>query len=185
MDMTSREQHARDSVIRDAQNKVIARMKADPEAARSTLVTTGRIGQGLTCAVTQGKFSAVTDLGHGMGGDAAGPSPGFYARTAIVGCVGMGIKMLAAREGLSFHSMTVTVETDFDDSALFGLGSASAAPLETRVNIHIESAEDPAVIRALVNRVLEMDPWFLALRDAQVVRPTLKIDAQAAGAPRH
>ncbi|MCA8882159.1 MAG: OsmC family protein [Rhodobacteraceae bacterium] len=185
MDTTTQDQTMRDGAIRDAQNKVIARMKADPDAARSTLVTVGRIDQGLTCAVTQGKFSAVTDLGHGMGGDAAGPSPGFYARTAIVGCVGMGIKMLAAREGLTFDSMEVTVETDFDDTALFGLGSSSAAPLETRVKIHIESAEDPAAIRALVNRVLEMDPWFLALRDAQVVRPTLKISGQDGAAPRH
>lgn len=163
----------RDAVIRDAQNGVIARMKEDPASATSTIVTTGRIEEGLACTVSQGKFSTVTDLGRGMGGDAAGPSPGFHARAAIVGCVGMGIKMLAARTGLVFQSVEVAVETDFDDSALFGLGSATAAPTQTRVNILIESDEDVSTVEELVGRALEMDPWYLALRDAQLVWPKL------------
>ncbi len=161
----------RDAVIREAQEKVIARMEADREAARTTIVTTGRIAEGLVCTVEQGPFRAVTDLGRGMGGDAAGPSPGFFARAAIAGCVGMGVKMLAAREGVAFDHMTITVETDFDDSAIFGLGDASAAPLVTRVRIDIESDAPAEAVADIVDRALEMDPWFLALRDAQVVEP--------------
>lgn len=168
---------ARDAEIREAQGAVIARMKADPAAARSTIATTGRIGAGLACTVTQGRFSAVTDLGRAMGGDAAGPSPGFFARVGIVGCVAIGVKMMAAREGLAFESVTVTVETDFDDAALMGLGTGSAAPLATRIGIAIESAEDPARISDLVDRALARDPWFLALRDAQVVEPSLTVSA--------
>lgn len=166
--MTTTDRTAR---IREAQSLVIERMKADPAAARSTIVTTGRIDEGLTCHVEQGRFTAVTDLGHGMGGDAEGPPPGFYGRAAIVGCVGMGIKMLAAREGLVFDAMTITVETDFNDAALFGLGSSSAAPLVTRIEIEITSDSDPTHVSDCVRRALEMDPWFLALRDAQLVRP--------------
>lgn len=166
--MTTSDRTAR---IREAQTLVIKRMKADPAAARSTIVTTGRIDEGLTCHVKQGRFTAVADLGRGMGGDAEGPSPGFYGRAAIVGCVGMGVKMLAAREGLVFDSMTITVETDFDDAALFGLGNASAAPLVTRIEIEITSDADPAQVSDCVGRALEMDPWFLALRDAQLVQP--------------
>ncbi len=159
----------RDAVIREAQNKVISRMTMIPEHQISTTVTTGRIGDGLTCLVEQGNFSTVLDLGPGMGGDAAGPSPTFYARAAIAGCVGIGVKMLAAREGLVFRSVLVAVETDFSDLALFGLGNARAAPLETRVNITIESEEPEAMIQSVVDRALEMDPWYLALRDAQNV----------------
>ena len=165
----------RNAVIREAQSKVIARMKADPEAARTTVATVGRISEGLACTLEQGRFMAITDLGPGMGGDAAGPSPGFYGRAAIVGCVGMGVKMLAAREGLVFDHMTVTVETDFDDTALFGLGDASAAPLVTRVRIDIETDASPQAVEDVVNRALGMDPWFLALRDAQVVQPILTL----------
>ena len=173
-------QAARDATIREAQNGVIARMKANPEKAGSTIMTTGRVENGLVCTVQQGKFSTVMDLGRGMGGDASAPSPGFYARAAIAGCVAMAIKMLAARECLEFASVEVTVETDFDDGALFGLGEASAAPAETRVNIDIASGEPAEFVHDLVGRALEMDPWYLALRDAQTVCPRLALNGEAA-----
>ena len=89
---------AADARIQSAQRAVIERIAAAPEKARSTIRTTGEIGEGLSCRVRQGKFEAVTDLSLGMGGDCTGPSPGFFARVGIVGCVGIAVKMLAARE---------------------------------------------------------------------------------------
>ena len=165
---------ARDIRIRDSQNLVIERMKADPDAARSTIISTGSVREGLACTVQQGKFSAIMDLGHAMGGDAAGPSPGFFARAGIVGCVAIATKMAAARAGISIRQIMVEVETDFDDLAIFGLGGSSAAPTETRVTISIDSDEDEAEISGLVARVLEIDPWFLALRDAQNVKTSVQ-----------
>ena len=170
---------AHDDRIRASQANVLERMTADPAACRRTYATRGEIGAGLACHIAQGRYSATTDLGPAMGGDAAGPSPGFYARSAIVGCVGIGIKMLAVREGLSFDRMVITVETDFDDAALMGLGSNPAGPMRTRVIVDIESSEDPARIAEVVNRTLERDPWFLALRDAQVVEPRLLVSRAA------
>ena len=172
-------QPARDTVIREAQNKVIERMKADPDGNYATIVTTGRVEDGLAGAVQQGKFSAMMDLGRGMGGDASAPSPGFYARAAVAGCVAIAVKMLAAREGAVFRSVEVTVETDFDDGTLFGLGPRSAAPTETRVNIAIDSAESENRIAEIVDRALAMDPWYLALRDAQTVIPSLTVVEEA------
>ena len=166
---------AQDDRIRTSQSSVIARMQADPSACERTYTTKGQIRAGLACHIEQGRLSAITDLGPAMGGDAAGPSPGFYARSAIVGCVGIGIKMLAVREGLVLETLTVTVETDFDDTALMGLGANAAAPMATRVVIDIESAEDTHSIAELVDRALERDPWFLALRDAQVVEPSVTV----------
>ena len=160
---------ARDEAIRQAQTTVIERMKADLDAACTTLVTAGRIEHGLTCRVTQGRFSATLDMGRGMGGDAEGPSPGFFARAGVVGCVAIGVKMMAAREGLVFRAVDVRVECDFDDAALMGLSPRSAAPLETRICIEIDTDEDRATVDNLVERALAVDPWFLALRDAQLV----------------
>lgn len=156
-----------DDHIRSSQLAVIERLRVDPAAAHSTVRTSGRIDEGLSCSVTQGRFSATMDLGPAMGGQASGPSPGFFARSGIVGCVAIGVKAAAAREGLSIKSIDVHVDTDFDDLALFGLGNSSAAPIETRVSIGFETGEDLDRMRGLVERVLESDPWFLALRDAQ------------------
>ena len=166
---------ARDAAIREAQTAVIDRMRADMAAACNTLVTTGRIDEGLACHVTQGKFAATLDMGRGMGGDATGPSPGFFARAGVVGCVAIGVKMLAAREGAVFRSVEVTVETDFDDSALLGLGTATAAPIETRISIAVESDEYETRVREIVDRALTMDPWFLTLRDPQKVIARVKV----------
>ena len=56
---------------------------------------------------------------------------------------------------------------DFDDSAMFGIGENTAAPLNTRLLIKIVSEEGQEKLQNLVDRVLEMDPYFLALRDSQ------------------
>ena len=171
------ENHDRDARIRGSQKAVIDRIAAAPEQARSTIRTTGEIGAGLACTVTQGKFAAPMDLGPGMGGDAAGPSPGFFARAAIAGCVGIAVKMLAAREGVSIDRVSVAVETDFDDAALFGIGPGTAAPTETRVSLDIITNADRAVIDDIVARALAMDPWFLALRDPQSVTTAMTVTA--------
>ncbi|MDI3337888.1 OsmC family protein [Defluviimonas aestuarii] len=174
---------ARDEVIRQAQTVVIDRMRKDLDAACNTIVTRGRVEDGLTCHAAQGKYHATMDMGRAMGGDAAGPSPGFFARAGVVGCVAIGVKMMAAREGLVFRSVDVTIECDFDDAALMGLSPRTAAPLESRIRIEIDTDEDRATVQNLVDRALSVDPWYLALRDAQVVHHEIHMAADAGAAP--
>jgi uncharacterized OsmC-like protein len=166
----------RDLQIRIAQAAVIARMQSDIAKARSTLVTQGRVDEGLACRVTQGRFETVCDLGKAMGGNCEGPSPGFFARAAIAGCVAMAVKMLAARNGVRFDAVDVSVEMDFDDAALFGLGSGSAGPLETRIGIDISTDTPESAVRKIVDQALEWDPWYLALRNPQQVSTRLTVN---------
>lgn len=120
------------------------------------------------------------DMGKAMGGTATAPSPGFFAKAGMVGCIAIATKMTAAREGLSIRSVHVTVETDTDTLAIFGLGGGNAAPLDTRIRIMIDSDEPDAQIDSLVDRVLSRDTWFLALRDAQPVTIGWERQAEAA-----
>lgn len=159
----------RDGHIRSSQKQVMDRLSADPEKAVVTLAMSGTVDDGLACHVTQGKHRATMDMGAAMGGEARGPSPGFFARAGIVGCVAIATRMAAAREGLVFRSVQVDLEMESDDLALFGLGGGNAGPLETRITLRIDTEEPDDVVSDLVNRVLEMDPWFLALRDPQKV----------------
>jgi hypothetical protein len=66
-------------------------------------------------------------------------------------------------------SINVDIEMDFDDSALLGMGTNPAAPLETRLVISLKSREDGKKLKAMVDRALAADPFFLALRDGQKV----------------
>lgn len=160
----------KDTRIRDAQNRVKAVFIKRPQKALSTNHATAVVKDGLTCTFTQGEVSAVMDMPEIMGGDAAGPTPGFFARAGIAGCVSIGIKQTAVMAGAVFDSVTVDIETDFDDSAMMGLGDALAGPIETRLAIRISSRLPDAEVSALVKKALGMDPWYLALRDTQNVK---------------
>ncbi|WP_170425276.1 OsmC family protein [Ruegeria arenilitoris] len=169
-----------DTHIQTCQNQVIKHLTENPAQSLSTTTITGSIHDGLQCQVTQGRHSVSMDMGKAMGGNASAPSPGFFAKAGMVGCIAIATRMTAAREGLSIRSVHVEVETETDTLAIFGLGGGNAAPLDTRVRIIIESDEPDAQIDALVNRVLSRDTWFLALRDAQPVTIGWERQAEAA-----
>lgn len=155
---------------RDALTRVIDVFEKRPHKALSTNAARAEIADDLKCTFTQGDQSAVMDMPQIMGGGDAGPTPGFFARAGIAGCVSIGIKQAAILADLVFDKVAVEIETDFDDGAMFGLGSASAAPLETRLTIRIETSVPEPEVVALVEDVLTRDPWFLALRDAQATK---------------
>lgn len=168
---------AQDSDIRAAQERVIDVLRKRPAMARSSIAASGHVGQGLACTVRQGDHQATMDMSKTLGGGEAGPTPGFYIRAGLVGCVAIGIKMTAAREGIDLDSVDVDVEMDFDDGAMFGLGSNTAAPLETRVTITLATQAPWAEVTAMVERALAADPYYLALRDAQKVVASVRSKA--------
>ncbi len=157
------------ATIRASQERVAEAFRRKPSVALSTAKGRASIGDGLLCHYRQDGYEAAMDMGTVLGGAGVAPTPGFYFRAAIAGCAAIGIKMTAAREGLEIGAVDVDVEMDFDDSALLGMGNNSAAPLDTRLVISIESREDDATLQAMVDRALAADPFFLALRDRQKV----------------
>jgi len=161
--------------IRAKQTRMIKVFESRPDAAFGTKVAHATVGAGLRCDFTQGEETAVMDMPEIMGGTNTGPTPGFYARAGIAGCLGIGIKMTAIAEGLDLQSIDIAIETDFDDGAIFGVGPNSAAPLETRLAITLTSGEPEDALRALVDTAMNRDPWFLALRDAQNVVTNLTV----------
>ena len=159
----------RNAEIRAAQERVIAVFTQRPQAAFSTIKGSAGIEDGLTCTYRQGDLEAVMDMGKPLGGDEKGPTPGFFIRAGLAGCVAIGIKLTAVREAVPLDAIDVGVEMDFDDGAMFGVGSNTAAPLATRFTITVQSPAPWETVTAMVDRALAADPYFLALRDAQDV----------------
>lgn len=60
-------------------------LKKRHQKALSTNHATAVVKDGLSCTFTQGEFSAVMDMPEIMGGDASGPTPGFFARAGSLG----------------------------------------------------------------------------------------------------
>jgi uncharacterized OsmC-like protein len=159
----------RNAQIRAAQERVIAVYREKPKTAFSSAQASGHVGEGLTCRFRQGDREAIMDMSKVIGGDEKGPSPGFFIRAGLAGCVAVGIKLTATREGVAIDAIDVDLEMDFDDGAMFGVGSNTAAPLETRFTITLQSSAPWEEVTAIVDRALAADPYFLALRDAQSV----------------
>ena len=104
--------------IRSAVERVADVFRKKPSAAISTIRATGRIEEGLICNVRQGDYTAKMDMAEAIGGDGSAPTPGFFIRSGLVGCVAIGIKLTAAREGIAIDAIDVDVEMDFDDGAI-------------------------------------------------------------------
>ena len=158
-----------DNHIRTCQNDVIRRLSERPDQGRVTSVISGSVTNGLKCRVSQGPHHVDMDMSKAMGGEATAPSPGFFAKAGLVGCLAIATRMTAARTGIAVRSVHVDVETDTDTLAIFQKGGGNAAPLDTRISIRIDTDEPDDRIDALMDQVLDIDTWFLALRDAQPV----------------
>ncbi len=162
-----------------AQQKTIATYSARPDLAQDTSSGTASIGEGLTCTYRQGDDELVMDMGEALGGDGTAPTPGLFARASIAGCVAIGIKMTAMRDGVTLKGVHVDLEQDFDSRGLMGFNDIPATPLDTRLNIRIDSDEPLEKIEATINRALTCDPWFLSFRDAQNVSTRIEVSVSA------
>ena len=155
--------------MRLAQERVMSVYSKKPHLALSTIATTASVEDGLFCTVHEGDYQNTTDMPVTLGGTGQAPSPGVFARAAIASCIGIGLKMGAIRSGVDLQRVDVDLEMDFDDSAMFGISDNAAAPLSTRLAIKFDSTATDEVLNRLVDTVLEIDPYFLALRDPQQV----------------
>jgi uncharacterized OsmC-like protein len=166
-------QMSRNEKIRLAVERVADVFRKKPAAAFNTKRATGRVEQGLVCHARQDNYTATMDMPEPIGGDGSAPSPGFHIRMGLVGCVAVGIKLTAVREGIDIGAIDVDVEMDFDDAAMIGVSDNTAAPLETRITVRIESTAPWDEVTAMVGRALERDPYFIAFRDAQPMKTKL------------
>ncbi len=167
---------ANDGQIAKALNRVAEVFAKKPETALDTDRATARLEDGLKCIVTQGEHSAVMDMGEVMGGESAGPTPGFFGRAALISCIAMGLKIEAVRAGVVFDSIDVSVEMDWDNRGMFGMNDAPAGPLAIRVEIDIQSRADNATIQAVVDEGLKNDSWLQVFLNPQDIRPIININ---------
>jgi organic hydroperoxide reductase OsmC/OhrA len=92
-----------------------------------------------------------TDMPVGMGGDGAGPTPGWLMRAGLASCLGTAIAMRAACLGLVLRRLEVTASGRSDARGL--LGDGPVGPLELGLRVHIEADGVPA------ERLRELVAW--------------------------
>lgn len=165
----------KNSHAKEAQLRAISIYAKRPELAQVVSRGKAEVREGLSCIFEQGGRHLSIDMPKAIGGSDESPSPGYFGRAAICGCLAIGIKMTAARENMQVDAVRVGIEQDWDNRGVLAMEGASAVPRETRISIEIESAEAENKVEGMVVRALARDPWFLAFRDAQPVRMSVSV----------
>ena len=165
----------KDSHAREAQLRAISIYMQRPERAQVINRGAAEVRNGLSCTYEQDGHCLTLDMPNTIGGSNEGPSPGYFGRAAICGCLAIGIKMTAARENLKLDAVSVGIEQDWDNRGVLAIEGASPVPSATRIAIEITSPEPEKQVGEMVARALANDPWFLAYRDAQPVSTEISI----------
>jgi len=147
-----------------------------PGLCRRTGTTTVRLKPGLECEVSDGHWTLAVGMGPNSGGTDAGPGPGVLGRGALGSCLALGYAMWAARLGVTFTSVEVVVEADYDVRAELGVAD-DIPPGYTQVR-YIVTASSPAA-EVDVLRVIDTADRYSPYRDvfarAQDVQRELRI----------
>src|SRR5690606_36258191 len=131
----------KNSHARQAQLRTIAVYAKRPERAQVVNCGMAELREGLSCSYEQDGHRISLDMPTAVGGSDEGPSPGYFGRAAICGCLAIGIKMMATRENLHLDSVRVGIEQDWDNRGVLAMAGASPVPSETRISIEIASPE--------------------------------------------
>jgi len=126
---------------REAQLRAISVYERRPERAQGTERGVAEVREGLSCIYEQDGHRLSMDMPAAIGGSDDAPTPGFFGRAAICGCLAIGIKMTAAREDMHLKSVRVKIEQDWDNRGVLAMGGASAVPSDTRLVIEVSSPE--------------------------------------------
>ncbi len=161
--------------IKTKLTRIVQAFDARPSLAKSTDITSLRMGHGLACTATQADWSQTIDMPTTIGGTNTGPTPGFFGRACVISCIAIGIKLAAAMDDIEITGIEIEMETDWDDRGLMGFAGVDAGCQATRIEIEIISPHSQDVIEALVAKALERDPWYLSYIRALKVSTAIRV----------
>jgi uncharacterized OsmC-like protein len=101
--------------LREIQDPIKARYRAEPDAARITLRATGSSADGaMSCSVDLGRALYAAGAHPGVGGSGSAACSGDLLLGALAACAQLTCQMVAANMGLTGVAVSVTVEGDLD-----------------------------------------------------------------------
>jgi uncharacterized OsmC-like protein len=140
-----------------------------PAMGSGTAISKVRMGNGLSCEVSEGNWKFSVDMPEGIGGNNSAPTPGVYGRAALGSCLAIGYMMKAAELGIPIKNLEVEVQADFDDGALLGTADKHIPPgyLEVRYTITIESNAPEQTIMQMLDDGDKHSPYLDVFSRAQ------------------
>ena len=125
--------------VGDAIERMKVLFAAKPGLARKTnAYATAVLGKGLQCEITGPDGErAMSDMPPPMGGESAGPNPGWFLRAAMASCMATTIAARAAVTGIVVERLVVSAHSESDFRGALGIDDVSAAVMGLRVEVSI------------------------------------------------
>ncbi|MCI4646400.1 MAG: OsmC family protein [Hyphomonadaceae bacterium] len=166
--------------IRTALKRATRTVTLKPAFGQRTYANTATVRSGLACNIAEGKHDLISDVPPGMGGSGQGASPSMLFRSAVSGCLAIGLKMWAARQNVPVEEISVTVETDVDARGQLGVACKAAPGFEAiRVTIEIASNAPAEAIGAVIEKTLRTSPMIDAISGPDAIDLTTHIRQSA------
>jgi uncharacterized OsmC-like protein len=132
------------------------RYREQPEAALVTLSATGRLGEGVSCAVETSRAIAEAGLHPATGGDGSLLCSGDMLLEALVACAGVTLQAVATSLGISVASGRVRAEGDLDFRGTLGVDRDALvgfSAIRLSFDLDSEAGEDQlAALKKLTER---------------------------------
>lgn len=145
--------------IKQTLERAVKTVTLRPERGQRVYRNTATIDAGLLCHVEEAGRGLTLDMPKALGGADAGPNPSMILRSAMSGCVAIGVKQFAARRDVPVDRIEVTLETDVDARGQLGVSEDVTPGFEgTRLNIVVTSSSSAEVIREIVEETLKYSP---------------------------
>ena len=149
--------------IRSSMENAVGYLTEHPDEARYTdSEAVATLEEGLRFSVRgPAGASAATDMPESIGGGASAPSPAWFFRAGLASCVGSLAVMEAARDGRTFETLEVTVDSESDDRGILGIDeSVPPGPLSVRVRVTatLGGSGDGAAVGGIMSRAVARCP---------------------------
>ena len=139
------------TTLRQIQEPLKAKYKANPEAALITLKATSKVGEGITCKVETGRMMAEAGLHPATGGDGLSLCSGDMLLEALAACAGVTLKAVATAIDFNLQDASIHVEGDLDFRGTLSVDkNAPVGFKDIRVRFDIETSEPKDKIDALI-----------------------------------
>lgn len=127
------------------------RYRISPEAARTTLRATGRVGEGVTCSLETGRALASAGLHPMTGGSGAHLCSGDLLLEALVACAGVTLGAVATALGIELRDARLTAEGELDFRGTLGVAKDVPVGFQSiRLSIELDTDAPQDQIDALL-----------------------------------
>jgi uncharacterized OsmC-like protein len=161
--------------IRIAFDRCVKTLTLRPARGLSTGVSRTRLRQGLVCEIEEGPWRLTADMPVQVGGSATAPTPGVFGRAAFGSCLAVCYMMHAAKLGVPITSIDIEVQADYDNGALFGVGTSAPGYSEVRYTVTVESPASESDIMRVLDEGDAHSPYLDIFRNARDCRRFVSI----------